>query len=88
VNIQGWCGNCGESFRLAQIVEEGEGGRCPRCAFVYSHEYNAVVTTAVMQFLQASEIVDAALRQLADIAPQLHVDREDYYKHLDQYLNR
>ncbi len=88
MNIQGWCGNCGDSFRLAQIVEEGEGGRCPRCGVVYSHEYNAVVTTAISQFLQASEIVDAALRQLSDIAPQVHVDREDYYKHLDRYLNR
>ena len=88
MNTEAWCGHCGESFRLAQVVEPGSGGRCPRCGIVYSHEYNAVVTTAAQQVVNAHEVLEHALRQLTDIAPLLHVDREALYKSLDEFLSR
>jgi hypothetical protein len=88
VNLDAWCGNCGETYRLAQIVEEGAGGRCPRCGFVYSHEYNAVVGTTCAQILTASAALDDALSRLADIAPELHVDRDQLYATLDKHLQR
>lgn len=88
MNTEAWCGHCGESFRLAQIVEEGNGGRCPRCGVVYSHEYNAVVTSAAQQVIDAHERLEAGLRQIADIAPLLHVDREALIKSLDEHLSR
>ncbi len=88
MNTEAWCGNCGESFRLAQVVEEGQGGRCPRCGIVFSHEYNAVVTTAATQVMEAHVRLEHALRQLTDIAPLLHVDREAFIKSLDDHLNR
>ena len=88
MNPEAWCGHCGETFRLSQVIEEGEGGRCPRCGIVFSHDYNAVVTTAVREFLAAAELMDAALRQLTDMAPLLHVDRDTLYKSLDTYLQR
>jgi uncharacterized paraquat-inducible protein A len=88
VNTEAWCGHCGESFRLAQVVEEGQGGRCPRCGIVYSHEYNAVVTTAASQAIAAHAQLEHALQQIADIAPLLHVDREALFKSLDTHLAR
>jgi hypothetical protein len=88
LNTEAWCGHCGESFRLAQVVEAGTGGRCPRCGVVFSHEYNAVVTTAATQVMEAHEKLEHALRQITDIAPLLHVDREALYKSLDEHLSR
>lgn len=88
MNTEAWCGHCGESFRLAQVVEEGTGGRCPRCGIVFSHEYNAVVTTSAQRAIAAHAQLSDALERLADIAPLLHVDREALYKSLDSYLLR
>jgi uncharacterized Zn finger protein len=88
VNTEAWCGHCGESFRLAQVVEEGVGGRCPRCGIVFSHEYNAVVTSAASAAIEAHQRLDAALQRIAEIAPLLHVDREALYKSLDAHLAR
>ncbi|HZG94469.1 MAG TPA: hypothetical protein VEZ46_07125 [Mycobacteriales bacterium] len=88
MTLDAWCGHCGETFRLAQIVEEGAGGRCPRCGFVYNHEYNAVVTTTCTHILTAAQALNDAAQRLADIAPQLHVDRDQLYTALDKHLQR
>lgn len=88
MNTEAWCGHCGESFRLAQVVEEGNGGRCPRCGIVFSHEYNAVVTTSASQAIEAHQRLEHALQRIAEIAPLLHVDREALYKSLDAHLSR
>jgi hypothetical protein len=88
VNTEAWCGNCGESFRLAQVVEGGNGGRCPRCGIVFSHEYNAVVTTAATEVIGAHQRLEDGLRQLTDMAPLLHVDREALFKSLDEHMSR
>ena len=88
MNTEAWCGHCGESFRLAQVVEEGNGGRCPRCGIVFSHEYNAVVTTSALQVLDAHQRLEDALQRIQEIAPLLHVDREALYKSLDTHLSR
>ena len=88
MNTEAWCGHCGESFRLAQVVAEGTGGRCPRCGIVFSHEYNAVVTTAASQVIEAQQRLEHNLRQIADMAPLLHVDREALFKSLDEHLAR
>ncbi|MCA1823407.1 MAG: hypothetical protein ABR520_02385 [Mycobacteriales bacterium] len=87
MNLDAWCGHCGDNFRLAQIAQES-GGRCPRCGFVYNHEYTAVVVTAVNQFVRAAELLDDAASQIADVAPQLHVDRDQFYATLDKHLMR
>ena len=88
MNTEAWCGHCGESFRLAQVVEEGNGGRCPRCGIVFSHEYNAVVTQAASDAIAAHQKLEDALQRIAEIAPLLHVDREALYKSLDTHLVR
>lgn len=88
MNTEAWCGHCGESFRLAQVVEEGNGGRCPRCGIVFSHEYNAVVTSEAQRAINAHAQLEHSLQRLAEIAPLLHVDREALYKSLDAHLLR
>lgn len=88
MNTEAWCGHCGESFRLAQVVEEGAGGRCPRCGVVFSHEYNAVVTSAASAAIEAHQRLLESLQRIAEIAPLLHVDRESLYKSLDEHLLR
>ena len=88
MNTEAWCGHCGESFRLAQVVEEGAGGRCPRCGIVFSHEYNAVVTSAAAEAIAAHARLEDALQRIAEIAPLLHVDRGALYKSLDAHLAR
>ncbi len=88
MNVEAWCGKCGEGYRLAQIIEEGTGGRCPRCGIVYNHEYNALVTSTASQAIAAAAALEDAAQKLADIAPLLHIDREALYKALDTYLDR
>ncbi len=88
MNTEAWCGHCGESFRLAQVVEAGAGGRCPRCGIVFSHEYNAVVTSAAAAAIKAHMELEDALQRIAEIAPLLHVDREALVKSLDTHLQR
>jgi hypothetical protein len=88
LNTEAWCGHCGETFRLAQVVEEGNGGRCPRCGYVYSHEYNAVVTASAAEVIDAHRGLEHALQRITDIAPLLHIDREALHKSLDAHLSR
>ena len=88
MNTEAWCGHCGESFRLAQVVEEGNGGRCPRCGIVFSHEYNAMVTASATQVIEAHQRLEAALQRVSEVAPLLHVDREALIKSLDSHLQR
>ncbi|HEV2889334.1 MAG TPA: hypothetical protein VGX28_03080 [Frankiaceae bacterium] len=88
MNTEAWCGHCGESFRLAQVVEEGVGGRCPRCGIVFSHEYNAVVTSAVSAAIEAHQQLQDALQRIGEMAPLLHVDRDALVKSLDLHLQR
>lgn len=87
MNVEAWCGQCGESFRLAQVVAEGTGGRCPRCGVVFSHEYNAVVTSSASELITAAAALHDAGERMRDTAPLLHVDREALYKALDGVLD-
>jgi hypothetical protein len=88
LNTEAWCGHCGESFRLAQVVEEGSGGRCPRCGIVFSHEYNAMVTASAVQVIDAHQQLESALQRVSEVAPLLHIDREALIKSLDSHLQR
>lgn len=88
MKLDGWCGSCGETFNLSQVVAEGEGGRCPRCGIAFNHDYNAVVTSSVTALLAAYADLHDAAQRIADTAPLLHVDRAGLYKSLDAHLDR
>jgi hypothetical protein len=74
MDVGAWCGRCGESFRLAELVESGFSGRCPRCAVDLAGSYGPVVSAAVHDLLAAVGAADVAATRLRDAAPRLHVD--------------
>jgi hypothetical protein len=84
VEVAAWCGHCGESFRLAELVEDGFTGRCPRCGRDLAPGYVPVAATAVREVLTAAEALAAAGRRLRDVAPRLHVDARDLAAHVSE----
>jgi hypothetical protein len=74
VEIRAWCGYCGESFRLAELVEGGFSGRCPRCSEDLAHGYSPVASAAVHDLLSAVGELEQAATRLSESAPRLHVD--------------
>ena len=73
--VTAWCGRCGESFPLAEVVDSGTPGHCPRCGVALAPDYAAVLVSAVRQLLGAAAALEQAGGQLGDVAPLLHVDR-------------
>ena len=74
MDVGAWCGHCGESFRLAELVADGYDGRCPRCGKELSPGYVPVASAAVHDLLAATEALADAAARIRDIAPRLHVD--------------
>lgn len=74
MSVGAWCGYCGQSFRLAEVVDSGAPGACPRCGRVYTATYRTVVVAEVRRLLSAAAALRDPTRQLRDPAPELHVD--------------
>jgi len=74
MNLGAWCGHCGESFRLEELVASGYSGRCPRCGNDLSPGYAPVASAAVHELMQAAAALELASSRLRDVAPRLHVD--------------
>jgi hypothetical protein len=75
MNVSAWCGHCGASFRLAELVEGGFDGRCPRCGRELAEaSYLPVASGAVHDVLRAAAALDEAATRLREVAPRLHVD--------------
>jgi uncharacterized paraquat-inducible protein A len=74
MQLRAWCGNCGESFALAELVEGGFTGRCPRCDVDLAGGYAPVASTAVHDLLSAVATLEQAAARLAETAPRLHID--------------
>lgn len=74
MDVGAWCGHCGQPFRLVELVESGAPGSCPRCGEALAPGYGVVVATAGRQVLAAADALAAAGRQLAEVAPRLHLD--------------
>jgi hypothetical protein len=87
VNVTAWCGRCGESFPLLEVVDSGTPGRCPRCGVALAPEYGAVFVSAVRQLLAAAAVLEQSGGQLADVAPLLHVDRRALAEELEGSLD-
>ena len=83
-----WCGVCGRSFRLAEVVEPGHAGRCPRCGRIFAPDYSAVLVAALRELLAAADALEAAARQTRDVAPLLHVDARRLCADLEALLGR
>jgi hypothetical protein len=74
VDLRAWCGYCGQTFRLAELVEGGFSGRCPRCSEDLAPGYTPVASAAVHLLLSAAADLEQAASRLSDSAPRLHVD--------------
>ena len=74
MDVGAWCGHCGESFRLAELVEDGFSGRCPRCGRDLAPGYGPVASGAVHEVLAAAAALAGAAKRLHDVAPRLHID--------------
>ena len=74
MDVGAWCGHCGESFRLAEMVDGGFDGRCPRCGADLAPGYLPVASAAVHDVLKAAAELASAAGRLHDVAPRLHVD--------------
>jgi hypothetical protein len=74
MDLGAWCGHCGESFRLAELVEDGFTGRCPRCGRDLAPGYGPVASGAVHELMTAAASLESAAARLRDVAPRLHVD--------------
>lgn len=86
MDVAAWCGNCSESFRLLEVLQDGNAGSCPRCGYRFSPSYATVVAGAVGRVIEAAAALDSAARLLRDTAPQLHVDRDKLHADLDRAL--
>jgi hypothetical protein len=74
MELRGWCGHCGESFRLGQVLEDGITGRCPRCGRDMAPGYLPVAVAVLSDLLASARRLTEALARLRDVAPRLHVD--------------
>ena len=74
MDVGAWCGHCGESFRLAELVESGYRGLCPRCGRDLSPGYAPVASGAVHELMTAAAALEGAVARLHDVAPRLHLD--------------
>jgi hypothetical protein len=74
MELRAWCGHCGESFRLAELVDGGFSGRCPRCSEEFAPGYVPVAAAAVGDLLAAAAGLEQAAARLGESAPRLHVD--------------
>jgi hypothetical protein len=74
MDLGAWCGHCGESFRLAELVEDGFTGRCPRCGEDLAPGYAPVASAAVHDAIRAATALEGAAARLRDVAPRLHID--------------
>ena len=74
MDVGAWCGHCGESFRLAELVESGYTGRCPRCGRDLSPGYAPVASATIHELMQAAATLREAAGRLHDVAPRLHLD--------------
>jgi hypothetical protein len=86
VDVGAWCGHCGESFRLAELVENGYTGRCPRCGRELSPGYVPVASAAVHEVLTLTESLERAVERLRDVAPRLHLDAKKLHADLADAL--
>jgi hypothetical protein len=74
MDIGAWCGPCGESFRLDELVAAGYSGKCPRCGRDLSPGYGPVASGAVHELMTAAAALEGAASRLHDVAPRLHID--------------
>ena len=88
MEIRAWCGHCGESFRLDELVAGGFSGRCPRCGRQLAPDYLPVASAAVHDLLTAAATLREAAERLREVAPRLHIDGRKLNSEMTEALDR
>jgi hypothetical protein len=87
MNVTAWCGRCGESFPLLEVVDSGTPGHCPRCGVALAPGYATVLVSAARQVLAAAAVLEQSGAQLTDVGPLLHIDRRALAEELEGSLD-
>lgn len=87
MQVNAWCGRCGQQFALPELLAPPSAGHCPRCGEPFAAGYTAVVSAAVHSFQLAAEELAAAGTALRDMAPRLHIDAAGLGENLRSLLD-
>lgn len=79
MTLRGWCGRCGESFALVDVLaadadSAAAAGACPSCGALFAPGYTTVLAVTLRELLAAADALAAAAHRARDVAPALHVD--------------
>ncbi len=75
MSLGGRCGNCGREVLLDQLIQPGEGFRCPFCGFAFAPGYATIAPGVSAQVMVAHAALVKSLAELHSmIADRLRLD--------------
>jgi len=86
VKIKGTCRRCGREFLVEQVIQNG--GRCPWDGKPFQHDYAVVLVDALRDADNAGNTLENALEKLADLEPDLVLDKETVLAEIRGALER
>lgn len=84
MKIKGTCTHCGKDVLAEQIVESH--GHCPWCGKAFTRDYTSNLVKALESADAAGDVLEDALRQIADIEPHLELDEGEILDSLAEAL--
>jgi len=86
VKIKGTCRRCGREFFIEQVIQNG--GQCPWDGKPFQPDYAAVLVDALREAENAGNTLENALEKLADLEPDLVLDKETVLAEIREALVR
>jgi len=86
VKIKGTCRRCGREFLVEQVIQNG--GRCPWDGKPFQSDYAVVLVDAFRDAENAGNTLENALEKLADLEPDLVLDKETVLGEIREALER
>lgn len=86
MKIKGTCRRCGREFLIEQVIQNG--GQCPWDGKPFQPDYAAVLVDALRDAENAGNTIENALEKLADLEPDLVLDKESVLAEIREALER
>jgi predicted GTPase len=86
VKIKGRCRRCGREFLIEQVIQNG--GQCPWDGKPFQPDYAVVLVDALRDAENAGNTLENALEKLADLEPDLVLDKETVLAEIRGALER
>ena len=86
MKIKATCRRCGREFLAEQVLESG--GACPWDGKALQPDYAVVLVEALRDAESAGNTLENALEKLADLAPEMVVDRASVIDGIRESLER